>query len=302
MVGYGPDPNDRQMTTYFRKRFIIGNPSDYDDLILRLLRDDGAVVYINNQEVVRSNMPAGTINYSSIGQNSITGDDESVFHEYPIPSSMLVSGENLIAVQVHQHSPQSSDLSFDLELSGITQAMQPPVVFMTAPTDGANLDRNTTTTLRAVATDPDGKVRNVGFRANGGAITGCETVTSVPYECRWTPGVDGVFQLTAVATDTDGLSTVSSPVEVIVGATYASTPVVSGLNAWKYLDDGSDPGTRWTDADFDDGQWGKWMRSFRYWSGSDTACVRLCYLLFQNDGRSWRSRIDRIAGISARIQ
>ena len=34
-------------------------------LTLRLLRDDGAVVYLNGTEVVRSNMPTGTIAYTT---------------------------------------------------------------------------------------------------------------------------------------------------------------------------------------------------------------------------------------------
>ena len=45
--------------------------------ILRLLRDDGAVVYLNGAEVFRSNMPAGTIAYRTLASTAIGGADES---------------------------------------------------------------------------------------------------------------------------------------------------------------------------------------------------------------------------------
>jgi hypothetical protein len=47
-------------TWYFRKVFTLNNPSQYDNLIYSLLRDDGAVVYLNGIEIGRSNMPVDT--------------------------------------------------------------------------------------------------------------------------------------------------------------------------------------------------------------------------------------------------
>src|SRR5205823_3627916 len=59
MVSYGPDPNNKYVTTYFRKSFYVTNSAALTTLTLNLLRDDGAVVYLNGVEVRRDNMPAG---------------------------------------------------------------------------------------------------------------------------------------------------------------------------------------------------------------------------------------------------
>jgi hypothetical protein len=79
VVGFGGNPSAKYITTYFRRTFIVGNPSDFASLHLRVLRDDGAVVYVNGSEVFRSNMPAGTITSTTLASMAIGGADESTF-------------------------------------------------------------------------------------------------------------------------------------------------------------------------------------------------------------------------------
>ena len=55
LVGFGGNPNAKYVTTYFRRTFTVSNPASFASLHLRLLRDDGAVVYVNGAEVFRSN-------------------------------------------------------------------------------------------------------------------------------------------------------------------------------------------------------------------------------------------------------
>ena len=57
----GPTPNNRYLTTYFRRTFTVSDPASIAALTLHLVRDDGAVVYLNGTEIARSNMPTGTI-------------------------------------------------------------------------------------------------------------------------------------------------------------------------------------------------------------------------------------------------
>jgi hypothetical protein len=59
VISYGPNPNNKYITYYFRHSFVVNNPSQYIGLLLKLLRDDGAVVYLNGVEIERSNMPVG---------------------------------------------------------------------------------------------------------------------------------------------------------------------------------------------------------------------------------------------------
>jgi hypothetical protein len=120
VVSFGPDPNAKYITTYFRRAFIVADPGAFTNLVLGLLRDDGAVVYLNGTEVARQNMPAGTITYTTLASAAVAGADETRFFTTNLPPSVLRAGTNLLAVEVHQSSASSSDLSFDLFLGGFT--------------------------------------------------------------------------------------------------------------------------------------------------------------------------------------
>ncbi len=116
VISYGNDPNNKYITYYFRKNFNITNPNEKLMLNIGILRDDGAVVYINGNEVVRSNIPSGNINYLTHAAHTVAGSDEDIFFNYQVSSSVLHTGSNIIAVEVHQRSKTSSDVSFDLKM------------------------------------------------------------------------------------------------------------------------------------------------------------------------------------------
>lgn len=118
VVSYGPNANAKYVTTYFRRFFTVTDPQLYLNLALNILRDDGAIVYVNGTEVVRSNMPAGAVNYLTFAPGTIAGSSEDVFNPYAVDPNVLVAGTNVIAVEIHQRSLGSSDISFDLELLG----------------------------------------------------------------------------------------------------------------------------------------------------------------------------------------
>lgn len=134
VVRYGSTANDKYITTYFRLAFEVPDRSAYVDFTLSLLRDDGAVVYLNGLEVFRSNLPAGAMTYRTLASSSIGGSSEATFYTTTLASSNLVNGLNLLAVEVHQGATNSTDLSFDLALVG----NRPPIVIQAAsPSDGA---------------------------------------------------------------------------------------------------------------------------------------------------------------------
>ncbi|NJM41008.1 MAG: hypothetical protein HC853_09660 [Anaerolineae bacterium] len=94
------------------------DPAQYESLVLRLLRDDGAVVYLNGVEIFRSNMPENTINYTTRASSGQSGLAQTVRYPAEVPAVLLIAGVNVLAVEVHQASAASSDLRFDLELVG----------------------------------------------------------------------------------------------------------------------------------------------------------------------------------------
>jgi len=119
IVSFGPDASDRHVTTYFRRTFTVDDPSAFESLELRVRRDDGVVVYLNGTEVLRDNLPEGTITSSTFASSAIGGSAETTFQQLTLDSSMLQSGANTVAVEIHQAAPNSSDISFDLTLEGI---------------------------------------------------------------------------------------------------------------------------------------------------------------------------------------
>lgn len=117
VVSYGSDVNNKYITTYFRKTVSISNASVFTNYTLNIKRDDGVVVYINGVEKYRNNMPTGTIAYNTLASTACS-DDGANFTAVNLSTGSFVTGTNVIAVEIHQNTVTSSDLSFDLKLTG----------------------------------------------------------------------------------------------------------------------------------------------------------------------------------------
>ncbi|HNW90519.1 MAG TPA: metallophosphoesterase [Bacteroidales bacterium] len=112
LINYGGVDTNKYPTYYFRKTFDYTVTGDETFFEINALIDDGAVFYINGTEVMRCNMPAGTIAYNTF---ATTYADE-VYQQFLIPASYIQNGSNTIAVEVHQNVQTSSDLGFNMEL------------------------------------------------------------------------------------------------------------------------------------------------------------------------------------------
>lgn len=122
IVGFGPNSSSKYTTTYFRTSFNLNAlPTANQDVVIKLKRDDGAVVYLNGQEVIRDNMPA-TSTYTTFASSNTSNEND--FRVHTIPAANLQVGTNTIAVEVHQCDLSSSDLSFDLQVE-LVQLMPP---------------------------------------------------------------------------------------------------------------------------------------------------------------------------------
>jgi hypothetical protein len=132
VVSYGDNPQSKHITTYFRRSFNVADPGGVMGLKLSVLRDDGAVIYINGNEVWRSNMPLTEINYQTLSAGVVGGADETTFFEFLVSPSVLQLGENVIAVEVHQCVANSTDLSFDLKLEAQVSNAAPPALMESA--------------------------------------------------------------------------------------------------------------------------------------------------------------------------
>lgn len=116
IISYGSSSSNKYITSYFRKKFYINSKNGLILPRLLLRADDGAIVYVNGQEAVRFNLTKGDISFSTFALRAIAGNGEIMFQDYFLDPALLVEGENIIAVEVHQSASNSSDLSFDLQL------------------------------------------------------------------------------------------------------------------------------------------------------------------------------------------
>lgn len=100
------------LTSYFRLAFEVDDVSLFDNFDLSLYRDDGAIVYLNGVEVMRSNLPAGAVD-----ENTAASSYSEATETVNLPASHLLTGTNVLAVEVHNRELNDNDFSFDLELA-----------------------------------------------------------------------------------------------------------------------------------------------------------------------------------------
>ena len=110
-----------QVTTlYLRRTFTLNSTEGFSGLAISLLRDDGAVIYLNGTEILRENMPAGNVAYATWSASTVGSPDQNTYFDRVTNAvSLLRSGTNVLAVELHQCNATSSDLYFDLSLTTV---------------------------------------------------------------------------------------------------------------------------------------------------------------------------------------
>ena len=117
-VGYGDDPKDKHLTTHFRHAFEVKDADAIETLVLLIRSDDGCVVYLNGDEIIRSNMPEGDVACTTTATRALSLLDERLYRRHVVPAESLSEGRNVLAVELHQANPRSTDLYLDIVLRG----------------------------------------------------------------------------------------------------------------------------------------------------------------------------------------
>ncbi len=133
-VNFGADPNNKNITTYFRKRIVVPWNQYFTNLNFRLSQTAGAVVWLNGQEAFRTNLPPGPIACTNLATASLNGNPGYIYYQTSLAAT-LRPGTNLIAVEVHQNAVTNAVLGFDMELLG-------GAFVVPAPTLSASLSNN----------------------------------------------------------------------------------------------------------------------------------------------------------------
>ncbi|HYG34047.1 MAG TPA: CARDB domain-containing protein, partial [Clostridia bacterium] len=118
VLSWGGQNTNKYPTYYFRTAFNVDTLPTA--LLLNVRRDDGAVLYLNGAEMTRLNMATGAVSYATLASAVVSGANEYLYAPANAPGTNLCLGRNVLAAEVHQRSPSSSDIVLDLELLGIT--------------------------------------------------------------------------------------------------------------------------------------------------------------------------------------
>lgn len=142
-IGFGGDSENKWPVAYFRRTLDIPTGSQAIRAEAALVYDDGAVIYINGQEVYRTaSMPTGDL--SGVGYINANQEVKADAPErFTLNGDAFVDGINTIAVAVYQDNGGSSDTSFDMFINVLVG--QTPGAAPAAPTnlnasDAASLD------------------------------------------------------------------------------------------------------------------------------------------------------------------
>lgn len=221
--------NSGDITTYFRYDFTLDDPTLYNNLWLQLEAYDGAIVYLNGQQVASLNMPGGIITPTTLADSVVTGLAAQTYYAFDLsPYIDLLSSSNVLAVEVHQGVTNGTDLGFDGALianigAGAVGASNfPPQVAFESPTNGGMYLPGQSINFTADAIDPLTSISSIAFYAGNQLIN---VATAPPYTMTWNGATPGEHKLTAVATDSAG----------ITGNGYTTVLVMSNLPPFAYI-------------------------------------------------------------------
>jgi len=125
---------------YFRRSFVVSNDlSEFATVQFRYQRDDGCVLYLNGTPLITNNMPSGPITFQTFALTNITPASQTQrFYTNTFPVSILQPGTNVIAVEVHQSGPTSSDIAWEMELLALSSTTAPRLNLWQPDSGGAS--------------------------------------------------------------------------------------------------------------------------------------------------------------------
>lgn len=144
-------------TYYFRTHFNLAYERTNVLLTFSARIDDGAVFYLNGQEIQRVRMPAwpAPVYYTNLATATPSGGDATSADLFTLSGSTLsnlLAGDNVIAVEVHQNATNSDDIVFG---SAITvKFTNSPPILLQQPTNVTVLDGRAATLTAVIDGNP----------------------------------------------------------------------------------------------------------------------------------------------------
>jgi hypothetical protein len=183
-IGYGDgddstvlsDMQGNYSTVYTRKVVNYDGSINITSLSLEIDYDDGFVAYINGQEVARANMPAGQSSFDTLASaQREPGTPELINLDGFI--SLIGTGDNVLAIEIHNAALNSSDLSFRPRLLvNMDGSLPSPTISLSASLN--NVVTNGSTTLSWSSTDATGCSAS-GDWTGAKATSGSQTISTL---------------------------------------------------------------------------------------------------------------------------
>jgi hypothetical protein len=110
---------------YIRTKFNLSSLPQLAALRLQTITADGAVFYLNGTEVLRWNMPAGPVTASTLAVSNVPSP--AYLGPFSLPNAALITGTNLLAVELHSAFGGITNVLFGAELQlTVTNVLVPP--------------------------------------------------------------------------------------------------------------------------------------------------------------------------------
>lgn len=136
--------------TWYRKHFTFPGTVAGAVLTLRDVVEDGAVYYLNGQEVYRHNVNPGTLTYATRSATTQV-DPTPIQGPFNIPTTSLVAGDNVLAVVVIQAGSASTDVELAVQLTATIEAFAGGAPHITVPPQNETVGEGGNVTLSVAA-------------------------------------------------------------------------------------------------------------------------------------------------------
>ncbi len=112
------DMEGSYVTVYIRKEFSVSSLSCDEIVQLVIDYDDGFIAYLNGREIARRHMPDGPATYETTASSHEAGTPEMIV--LGTAGDLLNDGSNLLAIEGHNSSANSTDFSLIPALRTVT--------------------------------------------------------------------------------------------------------------------------------------------------------------------------------------
>jgi hypothetical protein len=221
-------------TVFFRKTFIVSNPTEIGGLILTAKCDDGFLAWINGFPVYRYNVDVLNPTFIDVAASSVAEPPPVNNFPLPDPRDYLVSGTNVITIMGFNQASNSSDFGLDITLATTGPDATVPTITSINPPPGqvATLDQITvifTEPVRGVT--PDDLVINqtAASAVTGSGATWTFTFPQPPYGealISWSPA----HNISDTATPTHPFDETAPGTSWSYTLVDSAPPLVAGLN------------------------------------------------------------------------